>query len=249
MTLSTVLDLINRRQAMSKLTTASEPVYTAIDRPHPPPTSTWTIDPADSSVSLAWRKLRLWTVTGRLHCLGVIHVDDLPPVGVIRFQQPSGLPVLTMALEPASVETGDADRTTMLGGPAVADTLRHQWWTLRSESLEVLPTGTWRVMATLTARDTTALIELHFEIDPGASGPEWLVLRGRGVLDRRAFDIGKRAWIFDPKIQLDLTLHARRAETHLNTESQDGDGHTTNHRVGLSPVLAASPAQVVGRRG
>jgi polyisoprenoid-binding protein YceI len=249
MTLSTVLDLINRRQVMSKLATASEPVFTAIDRSHPPPASTWTIDPADSSVSLAWRKLRLWTVTGRLHCLGVIHVDGLPPVGVIRFEQPSGLPVLTMALEPASVETGDADSAAMLRGTDVFDGLGHRWWTLRSESLEVLPTGTWRVMATLTARGTTGLIELHFEIDPEASGPEWLVLRGRGLLDRRAFDIGKWAFVFDSKIQLDLTLHARRAETNTSTEGQDGDGHTNNRHAGLSPVLAASSAQVVARRG
>jgi polyisoprenoid-binding protein YceI len=55
---------------MSRHTATSEPSSIAIDRPHPPPTGTWTIDPADSSVTLAWRKLRLWTVTGRLHCLG-----------------------------------------------------------------------------------------------------------------------------------------------------------------------------------
>ena len=38
---------------------------------HPSPTGTWTIDPADSTVSFAWPKLRLWTMTGRLHGLGV----------------------------------------------------------------------------------------------------------------------------------------------------------------------------------
>jgi len=59
------------------------------------PTGTWTMDPTHSSVWLAWRKLRLGTVTGWRHCFGVIHLDDLPPVGVIRFQQPSELPVLT----------------------------------------------------------------------------------------------------------------------------------------------------------
>ena len=233
---------------MSESTATSEPASIAIDRPHPPPTGTWTIDPADSRVSLAWRKFRLWTVTDWLHCLGVVHLDDLPLVGVIRFEQSSGLPVLTMALELASVETGDADLAAMLRGPAVSDALRHRWWTLRSESLEVLPTGTLRVIATLTAGGTTGLIELRFEIDPGGSRPDWLVLRGRGVLDQRAFGMSKRASIFDPKIQLDLTLHARRAGTPTSSESQDGDGHT-NHHAGLSPVLAASPAQVVGRRG
>jgi polyisoprenoid-binding protein YceI len=222
---------------MSNPTATSESASIAIDRLHPPPTGTWTIDPADSSVTLAWRRLRLWTVTGRLHCLGGIHVDDLPPVGVIRFEQPSGLPVLTMAVEPASVETGDADLAAMLGGPAGADTLQHRWWTLRSESLEVLAGGTLRVMATLTAGGTTGLIELHFEIDPGASGPDWLVLRGRGVLDRRAFGMAKRAWIVDPTIQLDLTLHARQAATHTSPERPEADGHTDSPHAGPSRVL------------
>jgi polyisoprenoid-binding protein YceI len=205
---------------MSEPTATSEPASIAIDRPYPPPTGTWTIDPADSSVTLAWRKLRLWTITGRLHCLGIIHLDDLPPVGVIRFEQPSGLPVLTMALEPANEETGDADLDAMLRGPAVSAAQRHRWWTLRSESLEVLPSGTWRVMATLTAGGTQGLVELRFEIDPGASGRDWLVLRGRGVLDRRAFGMRKRASFFGPTIQLDLTVRARRVKTSTN-ESQE----------------------------
>jgi polyisoprenoid-binding protein YceI len=189
----------------------------------PSPTGTWTIDPADSTVSFAWPKLRLWTITGRLHGMGVIHLDGLPPVGVVRFEQPSGLPVLTMALDPASVETQDADLDAMLRGPDYFDAVRHRWWTLRSESLEVLPTGTWRVMATLTARGTPALVELHLEVIAGASGPDCLVLRGRGVLDRRAFGIGRQAWSFDPRIQLDLAVRANRAAIRTRIERQEGE--------------------------
>jgi polyisoprenoid-binding protein YceI len=196
---------------------------TAINRSHPSPIGTWTIDPADSSVAFAWRKLRLWTITGRRHCLGVIHLDELPPVGVIRFQQPSGLPVLTMTLDPASLETHDADLDAMLRGPDYFDAVRHRWWTLRSESLEVLPGGTWRVMATLTARGTAALVELHLEVDPGASGPDALVLTGRGVLDRRAVGIGRRAWSFDPQLQLDLAVRANRAAIRTRIETQEGE--------------------------
>jgi hypothetical protein len=48
----------------------SEPGVTTINRSHPLPTGTWTIDPADSSISSAWRTLRLWTSTARLHGLG-----------------------------------------------------------------------------------------------------------------------------------------------------------------------------------
>jgi polyisoprenoid-binding protein YceI len=195
---------------------------TAPSSSQPGPVGTWTIDPAASTVSFAWPKLRRWTITGRLHGLGIIHLDGLPPVGVVRFQQPSGLPVLTMTLDPASIQTHDADRDAMLRGPDYFDAVRHRWWTLRSESLEVLPTGTWRVMATLTARGTTALVELRFAVIPGANGPDELVLRGRGVLERRAFGIGKQPWSFGPQIQLDLAVRANRAAIRTRIQRQEG---------------------------
>jgi hypothetical protein len=43
---------------------------TPTGRSHPSPIGTWTINPTLSSVSLAWRKLRLWTFTGRRPCVG-----------------------------------------------------------------------------------------------------------------------------------------------------------------------------------
>ena len=200
---------------------------TATDRSRPGPIGSWVIDPTRSSVSFAWRKLRLWTVTGRLHCFGVIHLDDLPPVGVIEFEQPSGLPVLTIALDPASVEPHDTDLDTMLGGPGVGDVQRYRWWTLRCESLEVLPSGTWRVMATFTATGNPGLVELRLEVDPKASSPDSLVLRGRGLLDRRAFGIASPASTF-PKIRLDLVVRARRVEDPNPCPEKRGSTCTTS---------------------
>jgi hypothetical protein len=66
-------------------------------------------------------------------------------------------------------------------------------------------------MATLTTHRILELVELRIEVDPEHSCGDWLVLRGRGVLDRRALAIGKRAWSFDPTIRLELAVHARRA--------------------------------------
>jgi hypothetical protein len=157
--------------------------------------------------------------------LGVIHLDELPPVGTIRFQQPSGHPILTMVFDPASLQTGDADLNAMLGGPDMGAVRRQRWWTLDSQSLEILPSGAWRVMATLTAHSTPGRVELGLEVDPKASGRDWLVLRGRGVLDRRAFATGKWASSFDPTIRLELAVHARRVETHPSTERRQEDGY------------------------
>ena len=67
--------------------------------------------------------------------LGVIHLDGLP-VGVIRFQQPSGLPFLTKELDPVSprqeLPTGASD-----GARSTATAWRP-------------PGGACEVMATLT---------------------------------------------------------------------------------------------------
>ena len=68
-------------------------------------------------------------------------------------------------------------------------------------------------MATLTAHGTHGLVELCLEVDLEQSRPGWLVLRGRGVLDRRPLATGRRASSLDPTIRLELAIHARRVET------------------------------------
>jgi hypothetical protein len=167
--------------------------------------------------------------------VGVIHLDELPPVGVRQVEQPSGLPVLTMALDPASIETDDADLDATLRGPGVFDVRQHRWWTLRSESLEALPTGAWRVMATLTANGSPGLLELHTEVDPGAGGPDWLVLRGRGRLDRRAVGIGSPGSACSPQIRLDLLLRARRVGGPLPHAGEKGGRARPAHQAEPAP--------------
>jgi polyisoprenoid-binding protein YceI len=122
-----------------------------------------------------------------------------------------------MTLDPASVETDDVDLDAWLRSPEGFDIQRHRWWTLRSQSLEILPTGAWRVIATLTTNGSPGLLELHLEVDPNASSADWLVLRGHGVLDRRAFGIASPASTF-PKTRLDLAVQARRVGSHTRTQ-------------------------------
>ena len=101
-----------------------------------------------------------------------------------------------MALDPAGIDSSDVTR--------------QRWWTLRSESLEVLPGGGWRVMATLVADDDPELVELRFEVDLQASGPDRLVLQGRGMLDRHAFGLGPWASVFSRTVQLHVAVRASR---------------------------------------
>ena len=231
----------------------SEPTDTATDRPPPGPGDTWIVDLAHSGLALTWGRRPQRTVTGRLHCLGIIHLDNLPPVGAIRFQQPSGLPVLTMALDPASVDTGDARLDTLLCGPGGFDAMRHRWWTLRSESLEILPTGAWRVMATLTARGTPALVELHVQPDPEASDHHHLVLRGQGVLDRRTFGLGAPPPIRRPRVRIDLELQATRVTRDWSghdswRQSSEQNGSSSPHSVTASSAAARIAAPSTSRR-
>jgi len=205
---------------------------------------TWTIDPAHSVVSFARGTLRRSTITARRHGLGVVHLDELPPVGVIGFQQRSGLPVLTMVLDAAGPETGAGDLNAVLGGPD-AGAARQRWWTLHSQSLEILPGGVWRVMATLTAHRTLGLVELRLEVDPERRHRDWLVLRGRGALDRRAFATGTRPWSLDPTIRLELAVHARRVETVRGAVS----GMSAPEQDRVSAQLDARPVPTTaGRR-
>jgi polyisoprenoid-binding protein YceI len=189
-----------------------EPAAITTDRSRSNLTGTWTIDPAHSTISFAWRTLRLWAITGGSDCSGLIHLDELPPVGVIRFQQPSSLPVLTTALDPASLETGAADRNAMMWGRGVRALRQYRWWTLPSQSLEILPSGAWRVMATLTAHSTPGLVELHLEVDPQASGRGWLVLRGRGSLGRRAFPFRPASPPHQPNARWSCSQDTQNAE-------------------------------------
>jgi polyisoprenoid-binding protein YceI len=177
---------------------------------------TWTIDPANSVISLEWRE-PVRTITGRLRGLGVIHVDELPLEGSTRFQQPSGLPVLTMTLDPASVETQDPGLNAMLRGADYFDAKRHPLWTLRSESLEISPDGTWHVVATLTIRGFSSAIGLHFDVDYEASSVDGLVMRGQGVLDRQTAGIGKHTPMLGADIHLNLAILARRAMAGAST--------------------------------
>jgi hypothetical protein len=81
------------------------------------------------------------------------------------------------------------------------------------------------------------------ELDPEQSRRDRLVLRGRGVLDRRAYATGKWASSLDPTIRLGLAVHARRVAIHPSTERHEG-----NFRQAAEPDRGgASPPRPTGQ--
>jgi GrpB-like predicted nucleotidyltransferase (UPF0157 family) len=73
-----------------------------------------------------------------------------------------------------------------------------------------------------------------------------LVLRGQGVLDRRAFGIGKRAWIFGPRVQLELAVYATRVETGISPPRVVLPAEIPMHSVGRSHRPSAIRRGVTG---
>ena len=93
----------------------------------------------------------------------------------------------------------------------VVDVMGPRWWTLHSQSLEILPTGTWRSWrpSPPEARQAWSSCASRSTRSPAATC--WCC--EDGVLDRRALAIGKRAWILGPGIQLELAVYATQVET------------------------------------
>ena len=93
-------------------------------------------------------------------------------------------------------------------------------------------------MATLTASGTPALVDLYFEVDPESSDHDRLVLRGRGVLDRRTFWMGKPPSTRSPRVRLDLELRATRVTRTSLPEPQSG--RVKNSATSSGPVVGSS---------
>lgn len=93
-------------------------------------------------------------------------------------------------------------------------------------------------MATLTASGTPALVDLYFEVDPESSDHDRLVLRGRGVLDRRTFWMGKPPSTRSPRVRLDLELRASRVTRTSLAEPQRG--RVKNSATSSGPVVGSS---------
>jgi hypothetical protein len=203
---------------------------TAPDRSHPSPLGTWTIDPADSTVSVAWPKLRRWTMTGRLHGMGVIQLDGLTRWG-------RSLPA---AIGPAGPDddagsSQPPDRRRRPGRhpprPRLLGCCAAPVVDAAQPSLEVLPTGTWRVMATLTAPATTALVELPLRSSRGRAAPtRWCCEDRECSIDVPSASTGRPgASTPDPAR---LAVRANRAALRTRIERQEGEAACTTSMLG-----------------
>jgi polyisoprenoid-binding protein YceI len=125
-----------------------------------PEPGVWTIDPAHSIVRATARHLGLSRVEGRFTAFS----------GTVRIADPIEDSAVDVAIEAASIDTGNAERDTHLWSADFLDVKRFPWITFRSTRLE--RTGDrGRLHGELTIRDVTRPVALDVGYLGGGPDP------------------------------------------------------------------------------
>ncbi|MHB8990177.1 MAG: YceI family protein [Chloroflexota bacterium] len=113
--------------------------------------SSWTIDPAHSSVEFAVKHMVITTVRGRF---ARFEIDlDFDPNAPERSS-------VGARIDTASIDTRNADRDTHLLSPDFLDAERYPHITFESRRVEPLGDGRYRIVGDLTVRGATREVAL-----------------------------------------------------------------------------------------
>lgn len=147
-------------------------------------TTTWTIDPAHSSVEFAVKHMMFTTVRGRFkNVKGTIEVDEQNP----------DRSVVNVEIGAASIDTGAADRDGHLRSADFLDVENHPTLTFRSKRVEgaVKKEGDqFKVIGDLTIRGTTMEVTLD-AVYEGTGKDPW---GGTRAGARATTTIDRRDW-------------------------------------------------------
>jgi polyisoprenoid-binding protein YceI len=167
----------------------------------------WKIDPAHSIVRATARHLAMSRVEGRFTELS----------GTITVADPIEQSHVTVAIEAASIDTGNRDRDAHLRSPDFLDVKQFPTLTYRSAGLTRQSDDRWRLAGRLTIRDITrdVPLEMHY----GGSGPDpWggtrMAVTATAQLARSDYEI---TWnmglpsgltLIGPTLRIDLDIQA-----------------------------------------
>jgi len=122
----------------------------------------YDIDPKHSSVEFVARHLMITKVRGRLDDVsGTIKIAEVPEESSVE-----------VAINAASVHTGEEQRDTHLRSDDFFHVEKHPTWTFKSTSVEHVDGNNWKVTGDLTIRGTTRSVVLDTEFD-GANATPW----------------------------------------------------------------------------
>jgi polyisoprenoid-binding protein YceI len=134
------------------------------------PAGTWHVDPAQSHVGFAVRKLGAGTVRGRFDvCEGTIAIDGRGTIA-------SG------SVDVSSLTTGNEDRDRHLRGPDFFSAAEFPTIAFRSDRAVRIDDARWRIPGLLTIRTRTIEVALTATLAPSG-------LRLEGEIDRRDFGL------------------------------------------------------------
>ena len=148
-------------------------------------TSTWNVDPMHSRVGFAVKHLVISTVRGEFKKYeGKVVLDDADLTKS----------TVEATIDPATIDTGVADRDGHLRSPDFFDVAKNPSVTLKSTKVAAAGPGKLAVTGDLTLRGVTKPVVLDVELSPEVKGMYGETRRGvtaTGKIDRKAFGL---AW-------------------------------------------------------
>ena len=148
-------------------------------------TSTWNVDPMHSRVGFAVKHLVISTVRGEFKKYeGKVVLDDADLTKS----------TVEATIDPATIDTGVADRDAHLRSPDFFDVAKNPSVTFKSTKVAAAGPGKLAVTGDLTLRGVTKPVVLDVELSPEVKGMYGETRRGvtaTGKIDRKAFGL---AW-------------------------------------------------------
>jgi polyisoprenoid-binding protein YceI len=170
----------------------------------------WRIDPAHSIVRARARHLGLSTVEGRFTRFS----------GTVGVADPIARSTVAVAIEAASIDTGNGDRDAHLRSPDFLDIDRFPELTYRGAGVTRLSDQRWRVAGELTIRDITRAVPLdvtYLGTGPDPWGGTRIALTATAQLVRGDYDINWNLGVpggfvlVGSTLRIDLEVQAVRA--------------------------------------
>jgi polyisoprenoid-binding protein YceI len=171
--------------------------------------TTYTIDPAHSSVHFTVRHMMITNVRGRFRAIkGTVEFDPENPAAAR----------VDAEIDAASIDTGEAQRDAHLRNADFFDVEKYPTLTFRSGKIEPAGEGEWKVTGDLTIHGVTRPVTLNVEgpaqegkdpwgnIRSGATATTKIKRSEFGLTWNAALETGGFLVGDDVKIELDLAL-------------------------------------------
>jgi polyisoprenoid-binding protein YceI len=146
--------------------------------------STWSIDPAHSSVHFKVRHMMISNVRGEFRTVrGSLKLND---ADLTRSE-------IDIEIDTSSIHTRDEQRDAHLRSPDFLDTEHHPLLTFRSTKIETAGVDTFRVQGDLTVHGVTRTVELDVDSVSAATKDPWgnvrMAASASTVISRKDFGL------------------------------------------------------------